>query len=96
MKDAWRIFCVTELHTNFPNMLKLWQTILIIPASTVACERGFSRQNIIKDVRRTKLSLATLDALMRVSLTRLDSSMVEWNIVYEIWKDVKERRILNI
>ena len=24
MKDAWRIFCVMELHTNFPNMSKLW------------------------------------------------------------------------
>ena len=95
MKDAWRIFCVTELHTNFPNMAKLWQAVLTIPASTVACERGFSRQNIIKDVRRTKLSLATLDALMRVSLTRLDSSMVEWDRVYEMWKDAKERRILN-
>jgi len=70
--------------------------MLTIPASTVACERGFSRQNIIKDVRRTKLSLATLDALMRVSLTGLDSSMVEWHRVYEFWKNAKERRILNI
>ena len=50
MKDAWRIFCVTELHTNFPNMSKFWQAILSIPASTVACERGFSRQNKIKDI----------------------------------------------
>ena len=39
MKDAWRIFCVTELHTNFPNMSKLWKAILSIPASTLACER---------------------------------------------------------
>ena len=58
----------------------------------MACERGFSRQNIIKDVRRTKLSLATLDALMRVSIIGLESSMVEWDRVYEIWKDAKERR----
>ena len=47
---AWRIFCVTELHTNFPNMSKLWQAILTILASTMACERGVSRQNIIKDI----------------------------------------------
>ena len=69
MKYAWRIFCVTKLHTNFPNMSKLWQAVLTIPASIVACERGFSRQNIIKDIRKTKLSLDTLDALMRVPLT---------------------------
>ena len=96
MKDAWRIFCVTKLHTNFPNMSKLWQAILYIPIGIVACERGFSRQNIRKDIRRTKLSLATIDALMRVSITGLESSMVEWDRVYEIWKDAKERRFLNI
>ena len=96
MKDAWRIFYVTGLHTNFPNMLKLWQAILTILASTITCERGFSRQNIIKDVRRTKLSLVELDALMRVSLTGFDSSMVEWDRVYDIKKDAKEIIILNI
>ena len=77
-------------------MSQLWQAILSIHSTTVACERGFSRQNIIKDVRRTKLSLTTLDALMRVSITGLESSMVEWDRVYEIWKDAKERRFLNI
>ncbi|XP_057858696.1 uncharacterized protein LOC131067628 [Cryptomeria japonica] len=93
MKDAWRVFCVTNLHSNYPNMSKLWQAILTIPASAVACARGFSRQNTIKDTRRTKLSLDTLDALMRVSLAGLDSSTVEWNRVYEIWKDAKQRRV---
>ena len=96
MKDAWRIFCVTELHTNFSNMSKLWKEVLTIPASTMARERGFSRQNIIKDIRRTKLSLDTLYALMRVSLKGIDSVMVEWDRVYGIYKDAKERRLSNI
>ena len=77
-------------------MSKLWQAILSIPTSTVACERGFSRQNIIKSIRRTKLSLDTLYALMRVSLKGIDSAMVEWDRVYEICKDAKERRLSNI
>ena len=34
------------------------------------CERGFSKRNIIKDVRKSNLGLDTLDALMRVSLNR--------------------------
>ena len=85
-----------ELHTNFPTISNLWKAVLSIPASTVACERGFSRQNIIKDIRRTKLSLDTLDDLMRVSLTGIDSAMVEWDRVYEIWKDAKEIRLSNI
>jgi hypothetical protein len=96
MKYSWRIFCATKLYKKFLNMSKLWQTILTILASTVACERGFSRQNIIKDVQRKKLSVATLNSLMWVSLAGPDSSMVEWNMVYEIWKEAKQRRILNI
>lgn len=85
------------LQIFLPNLLcQQIAEILTIIASTVACEIGFSRQNIIKDARRTKLSLATSDALMRVSLTDLNSSMVEWDRVYDFWKDARERRILNI
>ncbi|XP_057813067.2 uncharacterized protein LOC131027099 [Cryptomeria japonica] len=71
MKDAWRVFGNTKYwHRSYPHMMKLWQVVLTIPASTVDCERGFSKQNIIKDVRKSKLALDTLDALMRVSLNR--------------------------
>ena len=77
-------------------MLKLWQSILVIPANSVACERGFSKQNVIKDIRRTKLSINTLDALMRVSLIGPDVSKVEWQRAYEIWYSAKERRIHDI
>ena len=39
MKDAWKVFSqIKDWHSRYPNMLKLWQAILVIPASTVACE----------------------------------------------------------
>ena len=97
MKDAWRVFSQTkDWHFRYPNKLKLWQSILVIPANTVACEQGFSKQNVIKDIGRTKLPINTLDALMRVSLTCPDISEVEWQRVYEIWHSAKERRIHDI
>ena len=75
MKDAWRVFSqAKDWHLRYPNMLKLWQSILVIPTNIVACERGFSKHNVIKDIRRTKLSINTLDALMCVSLTGRDIS----------------------
>ena len=93
MKDAWKVFSqIKDWHSRYPNMLKLWQAILVILASTVACERGFSKQNVIKDIRRTRLSINTLDALMRVSLTGPDISEVDWQRVYEIWCSSKDRR----
>ena len=97
MKEAWKVFRNTkQWHTNYPHIMKLWQAVLTIPASTVDCERGFSKQNIIKDIRKSRLGLDTLDALMRISLNGPELSIVDWNAVYEIWRDTKSRRVLEL
>lgn len=77
-------------------MLKLWQVVLVIPIGVVAYERGFSRKNLIKDIKRSKLSLDTLDALMRVSLNGPNLFEVDLDVVYEIWKDTKNRRVFDL
>ncbi|XP_059070451.1 uncharacterized protein LOC131860102 [Cryptomeria japonica] len=83
MKDAWRVFRNTKYwHRSYPHMMKLWQAVLTIPASTVDCERGFSKQNIIKDVRKSKLALDTLDALMRVVLTEFKFDKSTLNVFW--------------
>ena len=76
--------------------MKLWQAILTIPASTLDCERGFSKQNIIKDIRKSKLGLYTLDAPIIISLNGPELSVVDWNVVYEVWRDTKSRRVLEL
>ena len=42
--------CRGELEwcDSFPNLMKLWQVVLILPTSTTSCERGFSKLNHIK------------------------------------------------
>jgi len=68
-KEAWEVFLNTkQWHKTYPHMMKLWQAILTIPTSTMDCERGFSKQNIIKDIRKSKLGLDTIDALIRIYL----------------------------
>jgi hypothetical protein len=97
MKEAWKVFRNTKLwHKTYPHMMKLWQVVLTIPASTVDCERGFSKQNIIKDIRKSRLGLDTLDALMRISLNGPELSDVDWNVVYGLWRDTKSRRLLDL
>jgi hypothetical protein len=97
MKEAWKVFRNTKLwHKTYPHMMKLWQVVLTIPASTVDCERGFSKQNIIKDIRKSRLGLDTLDALMRISLNGPELSNVDWNVVYGLWRDTKSRRLLDL
>ena len=67
MKDAWKVFSQTKYwHSRYPHMLKLWQAVLEIPERIVGCERGFSRKNTIKDIKRSRLSIYTLDVVMRI------------------------------
>jgi len=56
---------------RYPHMIKLWQAILVNPASTVSCERGFSTQNHIKSTLRCSLVLETLEAQMRVTMAKI-------------------------
>ena len=98
---------VNTLHVNsdgswmkFSSMilcvLKLWHTILNMPPSILPCERVFSRQNIIEGKRRKNLSLTTLNDFIWLSLRGLDSSLIEWDRVHEIYKYSTQRRVLNI
>ena len=84
----------TEWVESYPNLMRLWQALLVIPVSTAACERGFSKQNRIKDDERSCLTLTTLDTVMFISLSAphaLDE--VDWEKIYEIWASMKFRRV---
>jgi hypothetical protein len=88
-----------EFMINWPTMMSLWQAILVIPTSTVVCERGFSKQNWVKSERRTRLNLDTLDALMRVSLNGLGVEFMDWDSIFESWKigtRTNKRRALSL
>ncbi|CAI7873867.1 unnamed protein product [Closterium sp. NIES-54] len=37
-----------DWRENYPNLVLLWVVVAVLPLSTVECERGFSRHNIIK------------------------------------------------
>ena len=46
--------------TTYPNIMKLIEIVYSIPFSSVECECGFSKQNIIKTDHRNRLSNNTL------------------------------------
>ena len=75
--------------------MQLWQVILVILASTAVHERGFSKLSRIKNDDRSRLSLETLDMLMFISLSAPHAlNEVDWNAVYDVWKEVKNRKPL--
>ncbi|MCO5600445.1 hypothetical protein L7F22_054558 [Adiantum nelumboides] len=96
--DAWS-HCCDQISwiESFPNLMKMWQALLVIPVSTAACEHGFSKQNRIKDDERSSLTLKTLEMLMFLSLSAPhDLDKVEWDAIYEIWANMKFRRVRHV
>jgi hypothetical protein len=54
--------------TTYPAVSVAAEHLLVSPVSTVDCERGFSRMNLIKTDVRNKLAINTLENLLKVSL----------------------------
>ncbi|KAH7439136.1 hypothetical protein KP509_04G046900 [Ceratopteris richardii] len=95
MHDSWRSCNVIKSWWDtYPEMMRLWQVSLVIPASTSSCECGFSRQNFIKNMCRSSLGLDTLDALMLLSIDARGSLSIDSKIVFDMWMNAKRRRAM--
>ncbi|KAH7331559.1 hypothetical protein KP509_20G040300 [Ceratopteris richardii] len=95
MHDAWRSCSVMKSWWDtYPEMMRLWQLSLVIPASTSSCKRGFSRQNFIKNLSRSSLGLDTLDALMLLSIDARGILSIDWKNVFDMWMNAKKRRAM--
>ncbi|GJP47935.1 hypothetical protein CLOM_g7105 [Closterium sp. NIES-68] len=74
----------------YPNIVLVWIAVAVLPLSTVECDCGFSRQNVIKSWLRGNLCDARLSDLMTISL--LEYKM-EWEELVTMWHGgVKKRR----
>jgi hypothetical protein len=65
-------FCKLLISTpqyveDYANMTKLAYIALIIPVTSVECERGFSMQNRIKTKFRSRIQNPTLNSLMKLA-----------------------------
>ncbi|KAH3795399.1 hypothetical protein DPMN_148949 [Dreissena polymorpha] len=78
----------------YPAAAEAAERLLVAPVSTVDCERGFSKQNLIKTCLRNRLHVSRLHKLLRISL---DSRKVEefpFDRAFMKWSSVNKRRIL--
>ncbi|CAB5391304.1 unnamed protein product [Rhizophagus irregularis] len=67
--------------------------IYSIPFSSVDCERGFSKQNLIKTDLRNSLNNETLHYWMMVGLEETDLSEFDFTRALQIWNSAYKRRI---
>ncbi|KAI5082401.1 hypothetical protein GOP47_0002144 [Adiantum capillus-veneris] len=96
-RDAWEV-CRDDIimHDSFPNLMKLWEILSVVPVSTAAAERGFSCQNNIKSAHRTSMNTTTLENYMFIGLNGPETtSDVPWDDVFSLWSK-KKRRFINV
>ena len=81
------------MQDQFPQMLKLLTIALIIPVSSVDCERGFSKQNLIKTKIRAKLKTENVSTLMKMSVDTPEMETFDFHRAFKEWCSIKDRVI---
>ncbi len=77
---------INRLHgTTCPDILKLMDLVLTIPASTAECERGFNVMKQVKSDWRSSLKPETLSDLLIVHLSSPSISEYDPSPDVELW-----------
>jgi hypothetical protein len=68
--------------------------VAVLPATSVDCERGFSGLGRIKTYARSSLSDLHLEALLRISSSKMDivAFSEHREVLVATWKNMKVRR----
>ena len=82
-----------EAQEQFPQTLKLITLALTLPVSSVECERGFSKQNLIKTKIRAKLKTENVLTLMKMSLDNPKIEKFNFHRAFVVWCEIKDRVI---
>ncbi|CAB4393670.1 unnamed protein product [Rhizophagus irregularis] len=80
-------------YDTFPNIIQLLGIVYSIPFSSVDCERGFLKQNLIKTDLQNSLNIETLHFLMMVGLEEKDLFEFNFTRAIQIWNNKCKRRI---
>ena len=87
-----------DLSLQYPNIAKLLTIALTLPVSTVDCERGFSRHNLIKTRLRSRLLTKNVSTLMKIAIDTPDIQHMNnfsFHRAFIIWCSQKDRLIAN-
>ena len=82
-----------ELCRMFPNLAKLAAIGLLLPLSTVDCERGFSTLSRVKTDLRNKLINKTLNHLLVISIEGPNPADYPYEQACSLWASWRNRRI---
>ena len=84
----------TEMSLMFTNLAKLAAIGLLLPMSTVDCERSFSTLSRVKADLRNHLNNTTLNHLLMMSVEGLPHSDFPYDNACDLCASKRNRRIL--
>ena len=82
-----------ELKLKFPNLAKLAAIGLVLPISTVDCERGFSALTHVKTSLRNRLSARMLNHLLMIAVEGPAPTGFPYDQACDLWASRRNRRI---
>ena len=86
---------ITKKATSFPVISKLLQFIIVLPMSSVPCERGFSRHNHIRTKYRQQLTVSTVKSLMHCSVNGPNPAEYDYSKPLQEWKRHRNRHVFS-
>ena len=91
--EQWKMLA-TPHSDKVQNLIKLSQVALVLPTNTAGCERGFSKQNRIKNALRNRLKAERLDVPMTIDIEGPPSKDFDSSTALDV--SAKTNRILTI
>ena len=79
----------------YPAACEAGERLLVAPVSTVDCERGFSKQNLIKTCLRNAMSVTALENLMCISIDGPPRDKFNFSLAFKNGKDRRLAEFLN-
>ena len=81
-KGAWKEI-LYDVAFEYPTVSKLIRILMVIPTNSCGPERGFSRQNWLKDKRRTQMLDVTLNDIMHVQENKISHEEIDFEVLFE-------------
>ena len=92
--DVMRMLALSKTYqTLYPILSKFAQIALALPVSKADSERGFSCMNRVKTELRNRLTVSSLDRLLRISIEGPDISQFDFFSAVTKWSSLRNRRI---
>jgi hypothetical protein len=91
MVEFMNVFLMSN-QESFPVLSQLVATGVVLPVTSVSCERGVSAFNAIKTDSRNKLSASHISIMMVLYLESPSIEDFNYDRAFEIWLEMKSRK----